>query len=92
MKVTIVDEQNMVVDGVQPDGVQLSKKLKQVEKRQAFLQSKQKVPYKIAVEDVYKIPDRARTKYQTNLQISYKTISYKTFEAPSKESTRRWIG
>lgn len=43
MKVTI-DEQDMIVDGVQPDApVQLSKKLKQVEKRQAFLQSKQEV-------------------------------------------------
>jgi len=80
----------MIVDGVQPDApVQLStsKKLKQAEKHQAFLQSKQEVPLKNAVEDVYKIPGRAGTKYQTNFEIAYKKS-----EAPSKESTRRWIG
>ena len=89
MKVTI-DEQDMIVDGVQPDTpVQLStsKKLKQFEKYQALLKSKQEVPLKNAVEDVYKIPGRAGTKYKTNFEISYKTS-----EAPSKESTRRWIG
>jgi hypothetical protein len=56
MKVTI-DEQDMIVDGVQFDAlVQLStsKKLKQVEKRQAFLQSKH--PLKNVVENIYKNP------------------------------------
>ena len=75
----------MIVDGVQPDApVQLStsKKLKQGEKRQAFLQSKH--PLKIAVENIHKIPDRAGTKHQTNFEISYETS-----EAPNEEPTRR---